>query len=207
AHAQNALVGYVHPFDEPVDPNSSAPLTNALPTDVARGKVDYYEVVGFSDHRASADVWYRLLNCGLRPPAAAGPDAIALDPSLRGRVGMNRVYARVPASASAPGARVAAWLDSLRHGHTMATNGPLLGLAVEDQPPGAELSLHAGRSSLRYKGFLRSIVPVDHLELVLNGKVVRTVRPARDRTAADFAGSVQFSGTGWLLGRARDGGA
>ena len=26
------------------------------------------EIVGFSDHRATADVWYRLLNCGLPPP-------------------------------------------------------------------------------------------------------------------------------------------
>ena len=47
-------------------------LTNALPADVALGKVDYMEVVGFSDHKATADVWYRLLNLGLRVAAGAG---------------------------------------------------------------------------------------------------------------------------------------
>ena len=95
AHAQNALVGYVHPFDEAPDPDSSAPLTTGLPVDVALGKVDYYEVLGFSDHRASAGVWQRLLNCGFRPTAAAGTDAMANYASLRGPVGMNRVYAMV----------------------------------------------------------------------------------------------------------------
>ena len=104
AHAQHALVGYVHPFDETPDPKATAPLTNALPIDVARGKVDYYEVVGFSEHRTSAAVWYRLLNCGFKPAAAAGTDAMANFASLRGPVGMNRVYA-LDASSETRGPR------------------------------------------------------------------------------------------------------
>ncbi|MDB6162211.1 MAG: hypothetical protein JWO04_5917 [Gammaproteobacteria bacterium] len=216
AHAQNALVGYVHPFDEAPDPNSSAPLTSGLPTDVALGKVDYYEVLGFSDHKTSAGVWYRLLNCGFRPSAAAGTDAMANYASLRGPVGMNRVYALVPGPAVPSGAvtssavaatHESAWLDSLRHGHTLATNAPLLGLTVEGQPPGAEIQLNPGASTLNYKGFLRSIVPIDHLELVVNGKVARTIRLGKGRTAADFEGSAKVTGNGWLLVRAWNDGA
>ena len=30
-----------------------------LPIDVAHGKADYIEVVGFSDHKATAAVWYK----------------------------------------------------------------------------------------------------------------------------------------------------
>jgi hypothetical protein len=33
--------------------------------------VDYYEVVGFSDHQTSAAVWHRLLNLGFKLPAGA----------------------------------------------------------------------------------------------------------------------------------------
>jgi len=205
AHAQNALVGYVHPFDEPPDPDSSAPLTTGLPTDVALGKVDYYEVLGFSDHRASAGVWYRLLNCGFRPSAAAGTDAMANYASLRGPVGMNRVYALVETTPA--DARVSVWLESLRDGHTLATNGPLLGLTVEGQPPGGEIQLHPGASTLHYKGFLRSIVPIDHLEVVLNGNVTRTIPVAKGHTAADFEGSAKVTGNGWLLVRAWNEGA
>ncbi len=49
-----------------------ARLTHALPVDLALGKVDYYEAVGFVDDlMATAAVWYRLLNCGFRLAAGA----------------------------------------------------------------------------------------------------------------------------------------
>jgi TolB protein len=211
----------VHPFDETPDPKAAAPLTNALPIDVARGKVDYYEVVGFSEHRTSAAVWYRLLNCGFRPAAAAGTDAMANYASLRGPVGMNRVYgligtgdSRAGASpnglvAEKPGAlgnalaiRAADWLAALRAGRTMATNGPLVGLTVEGQSPGSEIAVAGSGGELHYKGFLRSIVPIDHLELVMNGNVVRTLTLDRSRTRADFEGTLKVPESGWLVARA-----
>ena len=68
AHEQHALVGYVHPYDTFPDPVKDASLTHELPVDVALGKVDYIEVLGFSDHKSTAAVWYRLLNCGFRLP-------------------------------------------------------------------------------------------------------------------------------------------
>ena len=79
-----------HPFD------ASERLTNELPVDVALGKADYIEILGFADYRATADVWYRLLNLGFRLPTAGGTDAMADYASLRGPVGMNRAYVRVP---------------------------------------------------------------------------------------------------------------
>jgi dipeptidyl aminopeptidase/acylaminoacyl peptidase len=207
AHAQGALVGYVHPFDDMPDPLAPAALTDELPVDVALGKVDYYEVLGFSEHRTSAAIWYRLLNCGFRPAAAAGTDAMANFASLRGPVGMNRVYVlTAPDGATTArndmAARTQRWLAGLHAGRTLATNGPLVGLTVEDQPPGAELSVPAGETHLHYKGFLRSIVPVDHLEVVMNGKVVRTILLTGPRMSADFAGKLNVSGNGWLLVRA-----
>jgi TolB protein len=54
---------------------------------------------------------------------------------------------------------------------------------------------------------LRSIVPIDHLELVVNGKVTRTLRTGKDRTTADFEGSTRVTGNGWLLVRAWNDGA
>ena len=60
------------------------------------GKVDYIEVLGFSDHKSTAEVWYKLLNCGFRLPTAAGTDFMGNYASLRGPVGLNRVYANLP---------------------------------------------------------------------------------------------------------------
>jgi hypothetical protein len=202
AHEQGALVGHVHPFDVEPEPWKDPVLTDSLPVEAALGKLDYYEVLGFSDPRASAAVWYRLWNCGLRPEAAAGTDAMANYSSLRGPVGLNRVYAQLDTVPTEADARIEAWLAALKAGRTMATNGPLLALTVEGQGPGSSVALPGPRANVKYRGFLRSAVPVDHLELVVNGKVARSLRLAADRRSANFEGSLAVRGTDWLLVRA-----
>jgi hypothetical protein len=207
AHAQGALVGYVHPFDTFPDPAKDASLTNALPIDVALGKVDYYEVVGFADHNATAKVWHRLLNCGFRLSAAAGTDAMTNFASLRGPVGLNRVYVQTDGSPTDDETRLNTWLAGLKAGRTMATNGPLLGFTLEERGPGEEITLTPGGGTLRFKGFLRSNVPIDHLEIVMNGKVVRTIKPSGDRRSADLEGTLPVKESGWVLLRAWNDGA
>ena len=145
AHAQGALVGYVHPFDSFPDPAKDAYLTAELPVDVALGKVDYIEVVGFSDHKSTAEVWYKLLNCGFRLPTAAGTDFMGNYASLRGPVGLNRVYAEVK-----PGPlKIEPWLEAIKAGRTFATNGPLLHFRSEGRE-------WAGRCGWRRNRRLRS---------------------------------------------------
>jgi hypothetical protein len=167
--------------------------------------VDYYEVSGFSNYRETQAVWYRLLNCGFRLTAAGGTDAMANYASLRGPVGLNRVYVASPAAAADDGdaaARRDAWLEALAAGRTMATNGPLLGLQVNEQDPGGQIELPGGAHRLSIEAFLRSIVPVDHLEIVFNGEVIEAIDLASARQAADFTGSVTVDRSGWLLLRA-----
>ena len=197
AHAQNALVGYVHPFDTVPDPARDAVLSNALPADVIQGKIDYMEVVGFSDHHSTAAVWYRLLNLGFPVAAGAGTDAMANYASLRGPLGMNRVFldtggVRTPAAARA----------ALKAGHGFASNGSLLGLLVDGAKPGAKVD--AGAHAVRIA--LRSPVPVDHLELVHNGEVVHRFDLGDDRRHFDGSAEVKL-GDGWLLLRAWNDGA
>lgn len=201
AHEQSALVGYVHPFLTEPEPASES-ITNALPVDAALGLADFYEVVGFADHRASAAVWYRLLNCGMHLAAAGGTDAMANFASLRGPVGLNRTYARIDGDPETPEERKAAWLAALAAGRTLATNGPLLGLTVDDHEPGQTVSLDKAGRQLRYRGFLRSIVPVDHVELVQNGKVAKRFETDASGMSADIGGTLTVDEDGWLLLRA-----
>jgi hypothetical protein len=201
AHAQGALVGYVHPFDWDIDPAKEKSLSNELPADVAHGKVDYIEIVGFSDHKATANVWYRLLNLGYRLPAGAGTDAMANYASLRGPVGMNRVFLDTGGDMS-PKALSAA----LKDGRTFASNGPLLGLELDGKRPGDTVS-RAAPGRLRYRIALRSPVAVDHLELVSNGKVVKSFALTGDRRSLDAAGELPVDAGGWLLLRAWNDGA
>ena len=194
AHAQHGLVGYAHPFD--TRPETDAVLTNALPADVALGKADYYEAVGFDDHLITNEVWYKLLNCGFRLPAGAGTDAMTNYASLRGPVGMNRVFLDTGGANTPEALR-----DALTHGRTFATNAALLGLEVDGKHPGDELAL-SGPRQVTYRAALRSFAPVEHLELVYNGKVVATHKLGGARTQADVTGTVALSGSGWLLLRA-----
>ncbi len=198
AHEQHAVVGYVHPYDSVPDPAKDASLTHELPVDLALGKVDYIEVLGFAEHKSTASIWYRLLNCGFRLPAAAGTDAMANFASLRGPVGLNRVYANVPAGPL----NIAVWLDSLKHGHTFATNGPLLGFSFGGKQPGDEVALPSGENKVKFTAWLRSFVPVDHLQVVCNGEVVRDLKLNQDKQAADVEDTIPISRSGWCVLRA-----
>jgi hypothetical protein len=162
------------------------------------GKVDYIEVVGFSDHKSTAAVWYKLLNCGFRLPTAAGTDAMANYASLRGPVGLNRVYAEVPKGSL----EIAPWLASLKAGHTFATNGPLIGFTLGEKKVGDELKLPAANQEVKFSAWMRSIVPVDHLQVVCNGKVVRDLNTSADKQSADVEGMLPIASSGWCVLRA-----
>jgi TolB protein len=198
AHAQGAITGYVHPFESDPDPSRrDEPLHSELPVDVALGKVDYLEVVGFSDHLATARVWYRLLNCGFRIPAGAGTDAMTNFASLRGPVGLNRVYVK-----TGPTLDHARWLEGIKSGRTFATNGPLLEFTLGGKEIGDTVSLPAAGGRLTASATLRSVVPIDHLEIVGNGAVVAEIPLAGDRTQAEWKASLGVEHSGWYTLRA-----
>ena len=210
AHAQGAVVGYAHPFDE--DPARIPRVQEDTPeefaADVALGKVDYLEVVGFNDYRSTAEVWYRLLNLGFRIPAGAGTDAMANFASLRGPVGMDRVYARV---AQRP-LQIETFLEALKKGRTFATNAPLLDFSLGGEQIGGELRFDASQAGVPFRASLRSIVPLDHFELVCydgeaatSGRtpiVVQNLKMNQTRDAADASGTVRLTDSGWCLVRA-----
>jgi hypothetical protein len=200
ARAQGGVTGYVHPYDAYPDPSdTSRALTHALPVDLALGKVDYYEALGFVDDlMATAAVWYRLLNCGFRLPAGAGTDAMANFASLRGPVGMNRVF--VKSGAPLEHRR---WLAAVKAGRTFATNGPLIEMTVGGTEPGGEVLLPSGGGDVTVSVRLRSNVPVDHLELVHDGRVVQELPIAADRRSASATTRLTVERSGWLLLRAR----
>jgi TolB protein len=198
AHEQGALVGYVHPFDSLPDPATKDPLTSELPADVALGKVDYIEVLGFSDHKSTAEVWYKLLNCGFRLPTAAGTDFMGNYASLRGPVGLNRVYAQIPAEVPNRPLTIGPWLAAIKAGRTFATNGPILQFSLGGQAIGGEVSL-GSKQEVRFSAEMFSIVPLDHLQIVCNGQVARELAMDRERTSAHVDGSIAVGASGWCV--------
>ncbi len=199
AHANGALVGYVHPFEEDPTPLTHPVHTDAdeLPVDVALGKVDYMEILGFSDHQATAGVWYRLLNLGFHIPAAGGTDAMADYAMLRGPVGMNRTYVSVPNGPL----DYKVWLANLKAGRSFATNGPLLEFTLGGLPLGQTLALDAA-GDVAFTAHVRSIVPLDIAQVVCNGKVIAEVALDAERKEGTLTGTLPVGGSGWCLLRA-----
>jgi hypothetical protein len=89
---------------------------------------------------------------------------------------------------------------ALREGHSVASNGPLLALQVDGKNPGDTIELTAGRK-LEFRAAMRSLAPLDHVEVLYNGRVVAR-QGKKDATSADLSGAIPVTMSGWILLRA-----
>lgn len=72
--------------------------------------------------------------------------------------------------------------------------------------PGGTLSRHAP-GNVPYRVAMRSPVPIEHVELVHDGKVIESFALHGDRRSLDATGSVRLDRGGWVLLRAWNEGA
>lgn len=137
------------------------------------------------------EVYYRFLNCGFRLPVSAG-SASGVKPSP---LGYNRVYANVGRSFS-----YETWFRALKEGRSFATNGPMLFLTVDRKLPGETLRFENRRPrKLRVRAQAVSATPLDRLEIVFKGRVIKTVTGTA-RINVNF--ETEVSETGWIAARA-----
>ncbi len=151
-----------------------------------RGWVDY----GFQNY-------YALLNSGfrLRPTAgtASGVHPVPL--------GFGRVYVRCPDKFEYD-----AWVKGLDRGESFVTTGPMLLARVNDRHPGATFKAEAGKHEYRISGEALSPGPLDRIEVVVNGEVVRTIKPVNaQRDAGGYLSPIDekltVEGSAWLAVR------
>jgi hypothetical protein len=98
-------------------------------------------------------------------------------------------------------------MESLKAGRTLATNGPLLGLSMGGAQVGEELQYPEAQKRVDFTVALDSIAAVEHLDLVCNGRVVRSFVKGAARDHVRAKGSIPLAKSGWCLLRASsDGG-
>ena len=154
-HEQEGLVNWAHLRRE---------LEFAL--DAALGELDAVDILANTRVKEAQRSWYHLLNCGFRLPATAGTDREG--PSVP--VGHQRTYVRLEGAFTYEN-----WIQGIRKGSTFVTNGPMVLLRVDGAPPGTELKFsHPGR--VRVQAEAISQLPFQHLEIVVNGEVIRKVQ-------------------------------
>jgi TolB protein len=78
----------------------------------------------------------------------------------------------------------------------------LLGFSLGGKELGDELSLPAGENKVKFTAWLRSFVPVDHLQVICDGDVVRDLKLTGNGETADFEDTLPISRSGWCLLRA-----
>jgi len=93
------------------------------------------------------------------------------------------------------------FLAGLKAGRTFISNAPLLEFALEGRPIGDEIRLPRD-STLTARVRLRSSVPVDHLEIIGNGRVVAAIPLTGDRTQASATVPIAVAVSGWYVLRA-----
>ncbi len=203
AHAQGALVTWAHwPY-----PSLEAPL------DIALGRIDSIDLLTtgnpFVHHPilvdvykmrgprvyslAPVDVYYHYLNCGFHLAMSSGSDKMATHPPM----GSARTYAHINGPVT-----YAAWLEEIRKGHTFASDYPLLEFSVDGKLPGDSLVIAAGKAALKVKAHAVSLEPYETLEIIYNGKVVRSAKPSGEHFAAAIDEVIEVDRGGWIAARA-----
>jgi hypothetical protein len=70
------------------------------------------------------------------------------------------------------------------------------------QKVGSELKFDAAQATVLFTARMNSIVPVDHFELVCNGKVVQELKMDEARKSGDVRGTIPVNESGWCVLRA-----
>jgi hypothetical protein len=198
AHAQGGIAGFPHPYYSLITKPAQAAST-LIPVDAALGKGDYYDIGAvWSDEYSSAELYYKLLNCGFKLPATSGTDNFSdvwRDPPP----GTDRTYVHVKGKLT-----LASWFAGIKAGHTFGSTGPLVFLDVAGHEAGDEVDVAAnGARSFRVHADAMSIAPMSRLDILVNGKVVDSVmaRSAKDSLKMTFDASVAVPDGGWVAAR------
>lgn len=158
ARRQGALSGYAHW-------GTGSEGQHGLAVDLPDRLLDFIEVLEAWD--ANYDVWYEVLNTGIKMAATAGTDYGTL-PNLPGR---ERFYTAVRGPLT-----VESWLDGIRRGATFVTNGPVLEFRVNGRGLGEEAAL-TGPGRVAIEAVVRFDAARDdvfRLEVVQNGALIKS---------------------------------
>ncbi|MDP6715903.1 MAG: CehA/McbA family metallohydrolase, partial [SAR202 cluster bacterium] len=176
AHRQGGIVIWCHNGQ-----GMEAPVAAAL------GKLDAFNLFDPNWNEVEYDIYYRMLNAGMRLPASTGSDWFISS--------ANRVYADTGAAFDYEG-----WLDALKKGKTFITNGPVVYLSVNGQGPGSEVTANPG-DNLSVEVTWESHYPVRSAELLVNGLVPVAKTAGGDSTSGTLKADVTADFDGWIAAR------
>jgi hypothetical protein len=185
AHLQGGLGGYAHVVGDLFFVHRDMTLN------IPRHRVDFVEICEFGE--VVSDLYYEFLNLGFKLPAIGGSDA-----PWGGTVGDSRVYAYTGRKFDPDD-----WFGAVQKGRTFVTVGPLLEFTVSGHLPGDELAPSRGdvltvhaKETAGYLDF-----PLDQLEVVINGEVIRSASPTGNSASLDL--NIPADHSFWIAARTK----
>jgi hypothetical protein len=143
--------------------------------------------------------YYALLNCGFPLRVTAGT-ASGVHPV---QLGFGRVYVHLAGEFSYD-----EWIEGLDAGRSFVTTGPMLEVRFNGKDPGARFNMppEATAAQIQVEGIASSAVPLDRIEIVVNGQISQTLAPANSVQtpsgyASRFAASCEVEESSWIAVR------
>ena len=133
------------------------------------------------------DLWYRLLNCGVRLPASTGSDWFVCS--------ANRVYTK-----AGPDFAYESWMQALRGGRTFVTNGPALDITVDGHEVGETVHVTPGDSATVNVEW-SSHYAVHRVDVIANGAAAHTESFPEGSVRGSFECRVPVAADGWIAAR------
>ena len=164
---------------------------NGISMVLTRDLLSFIEVLQF--HGAHYQVWYDILNTGFRITPTAGSDYSWGKP--QNYPGRERFYTHVEGPLTSQ-----AWLEGIRQGRTIVTNGPLLTFSVAGRGIGEEVGLERPGTVL-IEGSVHFDPERDQvrlLEVVQNGEVIKTLQQQEHTAETRFQFEHAISEGAWL---------
>ncbi|MCP5110603.1 MAG: CehA/McbA family metallohydrolase, partial [bacterium] len=197
ARDQGGAVTYVHPGYGATFARASA---RELPVDLALGEIDAIDVISNNPEEVAMELWYRLLNCGFRLAISAGTDAFT-NVADHYTPGGGRVYVKLAAAEM----DYAEWIRGYKRGRSFASNGPVVSFTLDGAEPGDELEFpEAAPRQVRVKATVRTGVPLDVVEVVVNGEAVISRKVGR-RNQITIEEAITLTESSWVAVRATGG--
>jgi hypothetical protein len=203
-HTVGGTLSYAHPMLGSSDLDrifAVAHMVDAkeLPVDVVLGHIDAFDLMSYPGNQmATRELWYRLLNCGFRLTATAGTDTF-MNHAVQGVVSNppagDRAFVRVDGAFTTE-----SWCAGVGAGRTFVTNAPMLSLEVNGAQVGDDIAARFG-DVLRIEAEAGSHVPMERMELVVNGAVVASAEATDEGRHAAVTHDLAVSGTCWIAAR------
>jgi len=157
---------------------------------IATGRADAIEMIVQRPMQHAE--YYRYLNGGYRIPLVGGTDKMSSEVP----VGLYRTYANLGDEAFS----FDAWCRAVREGRTFLSGGAMIGLNVEGHQIGDTVRL-TGPGSVNVEATAESVLPIESLQLVLNGEVIAAVGASAGERRLELREQVHVDGDSWLAAR------